>query len=41
MGASECYLNTSRGLISRGWVAWARVSDVERPETPEDPRLHH
>lgn len=24
-----------------GWVIWARVYDVERPETPNDPRLHH
>lgn len=27
------------GLINQGWVAWERVSDVERPETPEDPSV--
>ena len=31
------YLDTSRGLITPGWVARVRVSDV-RPETPIDPR---
>ena len=29
------------GLDHPGWVAWARVSDVERPETPGEPRIHH
>jgi len=23
------------------WVAWARVYDVVRPETPNEPRIHH
>lgn len=26
--------NRNRGLINRSWVAWVRMSDVERPETP-------
>ncbi|KAI4881119.1 hypothetical protein NFI96_020517, partial [Prochilodus magdalenae] len=30
------YLDTSRGLITPGWVSRVRVSDV-RPETPSDP----
>ena len=38
MGTSKCHLNTSCGLINRGWVAWVKVYDVERPETPHDPR---
>lgn len=41
MWRNRCHLNTSRGLINLDWVAWARVSDVERPETPNDPRIHH
>lgn len=41
MGTSEGHLITSRGLINHGWVAWPRVSDVERPETLNDPRLHY
>lgn len=28
-------------LINPGWVAWVRVYDVVRPETPSDPRVHH
>ncbi len=28
-------------LGPQGWVAWARVYDVERHKTPDDPRLHH
>ncbi len=27
-----------RGLITPGWVTWARVYDAERPETSDDPR---
>lgn len=27
------------GLIVPGGITWARVSDVERPETPKDPRI--
>lgn len=28
----------SQGLVNPGWVARARVSDVDRPTTPSDPR---
>ncbi len=28
-------------LLLYYWVAWVRVFDVERPETPNDPRIHH
>ncbi len=37
----DCYWDVSRGLINPGWVTWARVYDVARPETPNDPRIHH
>lgn len=36
----KCYLDTSRGLITTGWVPWVRVS-VVRPETPRDTRIQH
>ena len=39
VGAVECRLDTGRGLISLGRVAWRRVS-VVRPETPSDSRKH-
>ena len=35
------HLDTSWGLISPSWVTWRKVHDVERPETPDDPWLHH
>lgn len=34
------HLNTGRGLISLGRVAWRRVS-VAKPETPSGPRKQH
>ena len=37
----DSYWDVSRDLINPGWVTWARVYDVARPETPVDPRLHH
>lgn len=37
----KCCLDTGWGLINPHRVAWAMVSDVERPETPNDPRVHH
>ncbi|KAK0143149.1 hypothetical protein N1851_018733 [Merluccius polli] len=38
---ADCYRDASWNLINPGWVAWARVYDVARPETPNDPRIHH
>lgn len=35
----ESCWDASRGLINPNWVALEIVSDVERPETPDDPRL--
>lgn len=35
---STCDQNTSDGLINHAWVAWGRISDVERPESLDDPR---
>lgn len=32
------HLDTSRGLVSPGWVTWRRVYHAERPETPNDSR---
>ncbi|TWW62214.1 hypothetical protein D4764_04G0008610 [Takifugu flavidus] len=29
------------GLDHPGWVTWARVYDVLKPETPYEPRIHH
>ena len=40
VGAVVCRLDTDRGLISLGRVAWRRVS-VVRPETPSDSRIQH
>ena len=34
-------LDTRWGLIKPSGVTWGRVYDVERPETPNDPRKHH
>lgn len=34
-------LDTGRELIASGRVAWVRWSDVERPETPNDPWYYH
>ena len=36
-GAATCHLDISPGLINLDWIAWVRVSDVERPKTPYDP----
>lgn len=38
MGWLTDLLDTSRGLISPGWVTWRRVYDVKRPEIPDDTR---
>lgn len=37
-GDHTSYLDTSQGLIIPGWVTWARLNVVERPDGP---RLHH
>lgn len=35
------YLGTSQGRNTPGWDAWVKVSDIERPEAPEDHSRHH
>ena len=34
-------LANAAGIQDPGWVTWVRLSDVKRPETPNDPRFHH